>query len=56
MSDIKDSGTSEPSEGATVDTKSVNPGDVVNSTTSGSTTTESLPPATLDNGLPGTPY
>jgi hypothetical protein len=43
-------------EGTKVDMKSTDTGDVLNSATSGndgSSTVESLPPATLDNGLPG---
>ena len=63
MSDmVKETGTAEflggggGVEGTTVDTKSIDSGDGLNSATSGSdgsSTTESLPPATLDNGLPG---
>jgi tripartite-type tricarboxylate transporter receptor subunit TctC len=61
MSDtVKNTATVEPSgggggvEGATIAVKSTDTGDVLNSATSGSDgTTESLPPATLDNGLPG---
>jgi len=59
MSDsVKNTETVEPSgsgggaEGATVDVKSTDTG-VATSGNDGSSTTESLPPATLDNGLPG---
>jgi len=50
------SGDSGGVEGAKVDVKSTDTGDVLNSATSvgdGSSTVESLPAATLDNGLPG---